>query len=74
MEVATTKFGQGNRVCVQACLILMFYMQMDDGDENHEEEQENVDLQLQDRLIILIARSKTKIIQCDVDGLCKGLF
>ena len=49
-------------------------MQMDDGDENHEEEQENVDLQLQDRLIILIARSKTKIIQCDVDGLCKGLF
>lgn len=30
---------------------------MDDGDENHEEEQENVDLQLQDRLIILIART-----------------
>ena len=28
VEVATTKFQQGNHVCVQACLNLMFHMQM----------------------------------------------
>ena len=44
-EVATTKFGQGNHVCVQPRLILHA-----DGDENHGE-QEDMDLQLQDRLI-----------------------
>ena len=26
VEVATIKFGQGNHVCVEACLIFIFYM------------------------------------------------